>query len=139
LPRLAYETSFFHTYHAFQSILWRLFCQVAVERLQQLEFFALDYKEFLQAQDLSRAVVYCDIPYKNTSGYGKTKLDYDEFYGFIKTLPCPVFVSSFDAPLDCAIAFKHKSTLGPNNKDTIECIFLQKNGNEPLRLFGEAG
>ena len=45
-------------------------------------------------------MVYCDIPYEKTIGYGETDFDHKEFYKWCKTRPYQVFFSSYEITED---------------------------------------
>lgn len=77
-----------------------------LERLQSLQYLeGLAGLECLQvlkcdyrAVTIPRGgVVYCDIPYKGTSGY-IGGFNHDEFYEWFSSLKVPAFLSEYDAP-----------------------------------------
>lgn len=73
--------------------------------LKDIIFECRDYKEF---KDIKNAVFYFDPPYKDTKNYSKFKIDYDEFYDFVRELSknnfC--FVSEFNMPDDFKIVWE---------------------------------
>lgn len=70
-----------------------------LKKVRDVEFYAKDYKTL----DPEGYVIYCDPPYKNTTGYGATgKFDTDEFWEWVRARAQTnvVFVSEYDAPDD---------------------------------------
>ena len=63
-----------------------------LERLQRLELNCFDYKNYTYVDG---DVVYCDIPYENTKGYGD-EFNHKEFYEWVKTRTYPVYFSSYE-------------------------------------------
>ena len=63
-----------------------------LERLQQLELNCFDYKNYTYVDG---DVVYCDIPYENTVGYGD-EFNHKEFYEWVKSRPYKVYFSSYE-------------------------------------------
>lgn len=64
----------------------------------------------------SDAVIYCDIPYKNTNRYGdeKAEFDYNSFYDWACSQNVPVFISEYDMPEDrfeCVLEIKKQSCM----------------------------
>ena len=44
------------------------------------------------------SVVYCDIPYQNTSKYVNGSFDYESFFSWCSKQTVPVYVSSYELP-----------------------------------------
>lgn len=103
----------------------------SLESLQSLEATAKDYADM---DILPNSVVYCDIPYENTSGYGldddKDNFDHARFYDWALSRDFPVFISSYSLPDDFGlIAEKSKRvSLSSTNNSNIarEGIYVQK-------------
>lgn len=74
--------------------LERLQSLQGLERLERLQWLKCDYRAVTIP---SRAVVYCDIPYKGTSGY-IGGFDHEAFYEWFSSLKVPAFCSEYDAP-----------------------------------------
>lgn len=74
-------------------------------------------------------VVYCDPPYKNTTGYG-IQFDTDAFWEWVRTRNYPVYVSEYQAPEDfVSIWDKEKRSLFNNgglSAPKIEHLFVHK-------------
>lgn len=65
-----------------------------LERLERLQGLKCDYRAVTIPMG---AVVYCDIPYKGTSGY-IGGFDHEAFYEWFSSLKVPAFCSEYDAP-----------------------------------------
>ena len=64
-----------------------------LERLERLEMTTMCYTNYeYQEGD----IVYCDIPYENTSKYHKDGFNHQEFYKWCKTRDYPVYISSYE-------------------------------------------
>lgn len=74
--------------------LERLQSLQGLERLERLQGLKCDYRAVTIPMG---AVVYCDIPYKGTSGY-IGGFDHDSFYEWFSSLKVPAFCSEYDAP-----------------------------------------
>lgn len=97
----------------------------------------LDYQD---VEILPHSTVYCDIPYKDTGGYGKSKyggFDYDRFYAWADCREYPVFISEYQMPSEFTpIACKVRiGTMSQNNNHEVreEKIFVQKRFAEQYR------
>lgn len=93
----------------------RDFCtsKQSLQRLQSLERLCTDYGNIRIESD---AVIYCDIPYKNTNRYGdkKAEFDYNSFYDWACSQNVPVFISEYDMPEDrfeCVLEIKKQSCM----------------------------
>jgi site-specific DNA-adenine methylase len=62
-----------------------------IEQIEQLHFSTEDYKNIIIKNN---SVIYCDIPYEGTGGYG-TSFNHNEFYKWVKEQENPVFVSEY--------------------------------------------
>ena len=93
--------------------LQRLQSLERLQRLQSLERLCTDYGNIRIESD---AVIYCDIPYKNTNRYGdeKAEFDYNSFYDWACSQNVPVFISEYDMPEDrfeCVLEIKKQSCM----------------------------
>lgn len=98
----------------------------SLQSLQSLQSFNIDYQ---QVPIPDNAVIYCDIPYRNTDGYQKD-FDYDRFYDWAAAQK-NIYISEHWMPEDRfeVIAEKRKlSTLAAksNSKETVERIFVPR-------------
>ena len=104
-----------HSLESLQSLesLERLESLESLERLESLESLerlesppgaltahSCDYRE-LCFDELG--IIYCDPPYKNTTGYGEDCAEpfcHDEFYGWCEAQKLPVYISEYQMPED---------------------------------------
>jgi site-specific DNA-adenine methylase len=69
----------------------------SLESLESLEISNKSYDEFNITGD---AVIYCDIPYKNTASYTSGDFDYEKFYNWCEKQTVPVYISEYSMPED---------------------------------------
>lgn len=79
-------------------------------------------------QSKSGNVVYCDPPYKGTTGY-KDGINYNQFYEWVRKLSRNniVFISEYNMPSDfrCIWEYKHETTLDTKkHKERIERLWV---------------
>jgi hypothetical protein len=111
-----------------------------LERLQQLEglerlitFSSLSY-ELVKIKPNS--VLYCDIPYINTTGYQSGKFDHKKFYDWAYTNPNPVFFSEYTAPKQFKLGylFSHVSKFSPlGQRKVTEKLYCNEIGHRLLK------
>lgn len=82
-------------YHLQQS-LQSLQSLESLQSLQRLEVYSGDYRDVAIPPD---SVIYCDIPYKGTAGYG-TEFDHEAFYKWAREQEQVVYVSEYTMPSD---------------------------------------
>jgi site-specific DNA-adenine methylase len=82
-----------------------------LESLERLERLQSDYREVKIPQN---AIIYCDIPYRNTSGY-LNGFDHEEFYKWVKEQKVPVFVSEYNSPLTQVAEWEKRKKRGNPN------------------------
>ena len=77
--------------------------------LQSATFTCLDYHD-VEIPD--EAVVYCDPPYANTTGYTVGQFDTDEFWNYMRQLSkrCDVYISEESAPDDFECVWSQELT-----------------------------
>lgn len=94
-------------------------------------FYSLNYDE---VPLLNNCVIYCDIPYKNTTRY-KTDFNYDKFYEWCRKLKkennnITIYVSEYDMPDDfeCVWQKEIKMTMDKkdNSRTAVEKLFKLK-------------
>ena len=111
----------------------------ALKRLQAVQ--RLDYSE---VEIPSNAVVYCDIPYKDTNTGGYEVIDYERFYDWCERQSNPVFVSEYGMPAERFKAYKswqlHQTSSGKGKIGVAtESLYIPKTqGDNPfgqLTLF----
>ena len=79
------------------------------------------------------SIIYCDIPYKNTTSYNDSNFNYEKFYNWcreMKNSGHQIFISEYEMPEDfkCVWQKEVKSSLSANgkiggNKISIEKLF----------------
>lgn len=67
----------------------------SLERLQSLEIYNTSYENVPIPEN---AVVYCDIPYRNTKGYNEGGFDHERFYEWALSRPYDVYISEYSMP-----------------------------------------
>lgn len=84
------------------------------------------------------SVIYCDIPYVSTNGYGKSRIsdfDYDTFYDWAAKQTVPVYVSEYWMPPDlfeCILEIKTLSLICADSPtEAIERLFVPKGAIYP--------
>lgn len=92
-------------------------------------------QDYQQVAIPAGAVIYCDIPYKDTCSY-KTAFDYDRFYQWALQQD-NIYISSYEMPADkfkCVWECNKRCLLAPTSNQTIrkERIFvpIKPTGNE---------
>lgn len=97
-----------------------------LERLQSLEIYNLSYEE---VEIPENAVVYCDIPYKDTNKY-INDFDYDKFYEWCRNQKNTVFISEYNMPDDfyTVAELSHRGSLSATNNAhyVTEKLFCNK-------------
>ena len=107
-----------------------------LEQLEQLELYNVDYQ---QIKIKENSVVYCDIPYFNTSEYDKnTSFNRNEFYRWAKSLNHPLYISEYriDMPFLTQIYACNKRTLMSPKGATelkIERVYCNDLGLQAMR------
>lgn len=91
----------------------------------EYEMRVADYRDI---EILPNSVIYCDIPYKGTTGYKNEVFDYKTFYDWCERQAQPVFISEYWMPEDrfeCVAEFERTSTFSRSNNSLrkIEKIF----------------
>jgi DNA adenine methylase len=86
-------------------------------------------KSYDEIEIKPNSIIYCDIPYKDTSVYNNQEFDFNKFNNWCKKQTELLFISSYDMPEDfIPIAeFPHRSTLSATkNNPVIEKVFIPK-------------
>lgn len=100
--------------------------------MQQLERLQISNISYLDYKYKDGDVVYCDIPYENTTEYDNT-FNHKEFYEWAISRKYPVYFSSYeinDDRFDCVWSKLRRSTLSPTNNNCykVEKIYTNKKG-----------
>lgn len=106
----------------------------ALGRVQHLETIQSDYRDVEITGD---AVIYCDIPYRETNGYGKKRMsdfDYDPFYEWALNQTAPIFISEYWMPDDFEIIWEgaiQSKINAERPKKMVERIFVPRGQDTP--------
>jgi len=91
--------------------------------IKDVKFYNLDYKEIIQYIPKG-SLIYCDIPYKNTTQYCKSEVgefNHDEFYDWVKKYSSDyqIYISEYksNVPEDFKIVWEFESKQDIRNKD----------------------
>jgi len=101
-----------------------------INDLKDVKFFSNDYKDF---EFEEQCLIYCDIPYKNTTQYATSKnFNYDNFFDWCRIMSengHTVFVSEYQAPNDFVCIWEKEIINTMNQTKThkpIEKLFVLK-------------
>ena len=88
-------------------------------------FTCLDYKD-VEIPD--GAVVYCDPPYANTTGYTLGQFDTDEFWDYMRQLSkrCDVYISEESAPDDFECIWSKEKVRTLEKNDNVGRVKVEK-------------
>lgn len=139
--KLLHEMFFAKTPHDAR-LVWRVFTREfdkqrleSLERLERLQSLQSLEKYSGDYQDVPikpNSVIYCDIPYFQTDGYGEKKndFDYERFYRWASEQSEPIYISEYWMPEDrfeCVWERQKTSSFGTGNcKKTTEKLFIPK-------------
>ena len=91
--------------------------------LRNIDFFCKDFKE-IDINRLKGYVVYCDIPYRDTTKYATKAFPYEDFYEWCEEVSKNnvVLISEYSMPNNfrCILEIPHR-TLLDSNKNTDDC------------------
>ena len=103
-----------------------------LECLQNLERLEVRTGNYFDVPIEDDSVIYCDIPYAQTNGYGKKKIsdfDYDTFYDWALKQTVPVFISEYQMPdeFECVWEMKVNTKMDAfTRKESIERLFIPR-------------
>lgn len=110
-------------------------CVKQSANLQGIKFINKNFQE-LPSDKIKNYVIYCDIPYRNTTNYKTDKFPYDEFYNWVKVMSIhnTVLISEYWMPeeFQCIWSKECKTLLDSNkssddeNNIRIEKLFTYK-------------
>ena len=108
-------------------------------RMAELTISVGDYRN---VEILPDSVIYADIPYKSTCGYGMD-FDHEAFYDWCEKQTALVLISEYWMPEDrfvCIAEFPRTSTFSAtnNSKKEIEKVFVPKHQYEAYRRMMNA-
>jgi DNA adenine methylase len=97
------------------------------DKIQDVEFICASYDEIIFRRN---SIIYCDIPYQNTTKY-KNEFNYNDFWYWVRYMSedgFRVYVSEYNAPDDFKVIWEKEivSSLEKNtgNKKGIEKLFV---------------
>lgn len=101
--------------------------------LRNIKFKCCDFQEINKIKNF---VIYCDIPYRNTTKYSESNFPYDKFYGWCRDLSKDnvVLISEYDMPntFRCiwskktSVNFDSSRTSGDIANKRVEKLFIYK-------------
>ena len=93
--------------------------------IQSATFTCLDYRD-VEIPD--GAVVYCDPPYVNTTGYTTGQFDTDEFWDYMRQLSkrCDVYISEESAPDDFECIWSKEKVRTLEKSDNVGRVKVEK-------------
>ena len=93
--------------------------------IQSATFICLDYHD-VEIPD--NAVVYCDPPYVNTTGYTVGQFDTDEFWDYMRQLSkrCDVYISEESAPDDFECIWSKEKVRTLEKSDNVGRVKVEK-------------
>ena len=93
--------------------------------IQSATFTCLDYHD-VEIPD--GAVVYCDPPYANTTGYTVGQFDTDEFWNYMRQLSkrCDVYISEESAPDDFECIWSKEKVRTLEKSDNLGRVKVEK-------------
>ena len=108
-------------------------------KMSKLKTTIGDYRD---VKILPDSVIYADIPYKSTCGYGMD-FDHEAFYDWCEKQTALVLISEYWMPEDrfvCIAEFPRTSTFSAtnNSKKEIEKVFVPKHQYEAYRRMMNA-
>ena len=114
--------------HSLQSLqsLERLQSLHSLQSLQSLE---ISQKSYDEVEIKHNSIIYCDIPYENTTGYKSGDFDHKKFYDWAVNQTELVFISSYHISDDRFVeadGWNKKMLLSQTNTTGIERLFVPK-------------
>ena len=101
-----------------------------IQKLKDVQFISIDYRDYEFDSELESAFFYCDIPYKDTTQYSGSKFDHEEFYEWCRRMKDQghtILVSEYEMPSDfeCVLEINHFTQLNKNKKESrVEKLFI---------------
>lgn len=94
-----------------------------VDKLKGVDFYWADYSEL---EIPSQSIIYCDPPYKGTTGYNVSKhFDHNRFYEWCrkqKEKGHTLFVSEYSMPDDFTLVWEKESNININCSNTKKAV-----------------
>lgn len=102
------------------------------KQMQYLKDVEFTYKDYNEYKDIEGCLIYCDIPYQNTTKYTNgNNFDYEDFWNWARVVSQKniVLISEYNAPNDFKCIFKKEltTTLDKNSRRKgVEKLFIHK-------------
>lgn len=95
--------------------------------LSNIHFDCIDFQA-IQCEDFNNFVIYCDIPYRNTTKYVTKKFPYEYFYEWVKKMSKnnTVLISEYNMPDDFECIWQYKIKDNLSYSDKIEKLYIYK-------------
>jgi site-specific DNA-adenine methylase len=110
-----------------------------LERLgnfERLQITNLDYRAVPIITPPEQTIIYCDIPYQGTTEYKHGGFDHEAFFDWCMQSPYKIYVSSYNAPMNCVYELAHRSTLSATaNNRVTERLFCNQEESSRVVLF----
>lgn len=107
-----------------------------LEHLERLQITNLDYRTVPITTPPEQTIIYCDIPYQGTAEYKHDGFDHEAFFEWCRQSPYKIYVSSYDAPMECVFEIAHRSKLSATaNKRVTERLFCNREEVSNGQLF----
>lgn len=97
------------------------------ENYKKINFIS---KNYIDLEIPKNAVIYCDPPYKNTTGYDTKEFNHEEYYNWLrkKSKTNPIFISEQDMPKDFTLIWeqtvKREAALNTKKKAVEKLYFI---------------
>lgn len=102
-----------------------------LERLEQLERLHFSTQSYEEVDIKENSVIYCDIPYKGTKGYGQF-FDYNKFFNWAHNSRHPIFISEYnieDTRFSLVAEIEHRGIMSAKkNNKVIEKLYCNSAG-----------
>jgi hypothetical protein len=102
--------------------------QLQLQQLQQLQRLQITSLDYSKVKIKKNSVIYCDIPYQNTTNYLQ-EFDYERFFDWAAKHPMPVFISEFeikDPRFSVVFEKPRPQRLAANSKNGKRKVFIEK-------------
>lgn len=102
------------------------------ERLRNLDRLEIKTGDYFDVEIEGGGVIYCDIPYAQTNGYGAKKMtdfDYETFYEWALKQTAPIFISEYQMPdeFECIWETKVNTKMDAfKRKESLERLFVPR-------------
>jgi site-specific DNA-adenine methylase len=103
--------------------------QSRLDKFKEIKFYHSNFLD-IDKDEINNCVIYCDIPYKDTTKYSSKNFPYDDFYNWVIDLSKnnTVIISEYAMPdgFDCIWEKEIKTSLGTGVKIVFEKTRTEK-------------